>query len=94
MTCKPSAARPAAIDPVAAPPAKAHMTTLHFGMVIVGLPYSHAGQMTLEEIVGGAPYGATTIAGGKGERQVSKLELDGARHQGALIANTAAKLAA
>ena len=60
----------------------------------VGLPYSHAGQMTLEEIVGGAPYGATTIAGGKGERQPSKLELDGARHQGALIAKTAAKLAA
>src|SRR5439155_5427482 len=53
---------------------------LHFGMVIVGLPYSHAGQMTLEEIVGGAPYGATTIAGTKGERQPTKLELDGARH--------------
>ena len=67
---------------------------MHFGMVIVGLPYSHAGQMTLEEIVGGAPYGATTIAGGKGERQPSKLELDGARHQGELIAKTAAKLAA
>src|SRR5271165_5660675 len=67
---------------------------LHFGFIIVGLPYSHAGQMTLEEIAGGAPYGATTIAGGKGERQVSKLELDGARHQGALIAKTAAKLAA
>ena len=65
---------------------------MHFGMVIVGLPYSHAGQMTLEEIVGGAPYGATTIAGGKGERQPSKLELDGARHQGELIAKTAAKL--
>ena len=48
---------------------------MHFGMVIVGLPYSHAGQMTLEEIVGGAPYGATTITGGKGERQPSKLEL-------------------
>ena len=44
--------------------------------------------MTLEEIVAGAPYGATTIAGGKGERQPSKLELDGARHQGALIART------
>ena len=67
---------------------------MHFGMVIVGLPYSHAGQMTLEEIVGGAPYGATTIAGTKGERQPSKLELDGARHQGELIAKTAAKLAA
>src|SRR5271169_7093618 len=67
---------------------------MHFGLVIVGLPYSHAGQMTLEEIVGGAPYGATTIAGTKGERQPSKLELDGARHQGELIAKTAEKLAA
>jgi NAD(P)H dehydrogenase (quinone) len=65
---------------------------MHFGLVIVGLPYSHVGQGTLEEVVGGAPYGATTIAGGKGERQPSKIELDGARHQGALIATTAARL--
>ncbi|KXU84473.1 NAD(P)H:quinone oxidoreductase [Paraburkholderia monticola] len=65
---------------------------LHFGMVIVGLPYSHQGQMTLDEIVGGAPYGATTIAGGQGQRQPSAIELEGARHQGALIARTANKL--
>jgi NAD(P)H dehydrogenase (quinone) len=65
---------------------------LHFGMVIVGLPYSHHGQMTLDEIVGGAPYGATTIAGGQGERQPSAIELEGARHQGELIALTANKL--
>ena len=65
---------------------------LHFGMVIVGLPYSHQGQMTLEEITGGAPYGATTIAGGDGARQPSEIELAGARHQGELIAKTAAKL--
>lgn len=65
---------------------------LHFGMTIVGLPYSHQGQMTLDEIVGGAPYGATTIAGGQGQRQPSELELEGARHQGALIAKTATKL--
>lgn len=65
---------------------------LHFGMVIVGLPYSHQGQMTLEEITGGAPYGATTIAGGDGSRQPSELELAGARHQGELVAKTAAKL--
>lgn len=65
---------------------------LHFGMTIVGLPYSHQGQMTLDEIVGGAPYGATTIAGGQGQRQPSQIELDGARHQGMLIANTANKL--
>jgi len=65
---------------------------LHFGMVIVGLPYSHQGQMTLDEIVGGSPYGATTIAGGQGQRQPSAIELDGARHQGRLIAETANKL--
>lgn len=65
---------------------------MHFGMVIVGLPYSHQGQMRLDEIVGGMPYGATTIAGGKGERQPSKIELEGARHQGLLIAQTANKL--
>lgn len=65
---------------------------MHFGMVIVGLPYSHQGQMSLDEIVGGTPYGATTIAGGKGERQPSKIELEGARHQGMLIAQTANKI--
>lgn len=65
---------------------------LHFGMIIAGLPYSHQGQMTLDEIAGGSPYGATTIAGGKGERQPSEIDLEGARHQGALIARTATKL--
>lgn len=65
---------------------------LHFGMTIVGLPYSHQGQMTLDEIVGGAPYGATTIAGGDGSRQPSAIELEGARHQGELVARTAIKL--
>lgn len=65
---------------------------LHFGMVIVGLPYSHAGQMTLDEIVGGSPYGATTIAGSKGERKPSAIELEGARHQGMLTAQTANRL--
>ncbi|MFN3738754.1 NAD(P)H:quinone oxidoreductase [Hydrogenophaga sp.] len=65
---------------------------LHFGMVIVGLPYSHQGQMTLDEIVGGSPYGATTIAGGQGQRQPSAIELEGARHQGRLVAQTANKL--
>jgi NAD(P)H dehydrogenase (quinone) len=65
---------------------------LHFGMTIVGLPYSHQGQMSMDEIVGGAPYGATTVAGGDGSRQPSAIELAGARHQGELIAKTAAKL--
>jgi len=65
---------------------------LHFGMVIVGLPYSYAGQMTLAEITGGSPYGATTIAGGDGSRSPSEIELAGARHQGELVARTAAKL--
>lgn len=65
---------------------------LHFGMTIVGLPYSHQGQMTLDEVVGGSPYGATTIAGGQGQRQPSAIDLAGARHQGELVARTAAKL--
>ncbi len=65
---------------------------MHFGMVIVGLPYSHQGQMTLDEIVGGSPYGATTVAGGAGQRQPSALDLAGAQHQGKLVAETAKKL--
>ncbi|MEJ1163610.1 NAD(P)H:quinone oxidoreductase [Variovorax sp. CCNWLW186] len=65
---------------------------LHFGMTIVGLPYSHAGQMSVDEIVGGAPYGATTVAGGDGSRQPTAIDLAGARHQGELVARTAAKL--
>ena len=65
---------------------------LHLGMTIVGLPYSHQGQMSMDEIVGGAPYGATTIAGGDGSRQPSEIDLAGARHQGELVARTAAKL--
>ncbi len=66
---------------------------LHFGMIIVGLPYSHQGQMAHDQIVGGAPYGATTIAG-DGSRQPSDIELAGARHQGELVAKAAAKLIA
>lgn len=65
---------------------------LHFGMVVVGLDYGHAGQMTLDEITGGSPYGATTIAGGQGQRQPSENELKGARYQGRKIAETATKL--
>jgi NAD(P)H dehydrogenase (quinone) len=65
---------------------------MHFGMVIVGLDYGHAGQMTLEEITGGSPYGATTIAGGDGSRQPTANELQGARYQGRKIAETAKKL--
>jgi len=65
---------------------------LHFGMVIVGLDYGHAGQMTVEEITGGSPYGATTIAGTDGSRQPSANELQGARYQGRKIAEVANKL--
>ena len=65
---------------------------LHFGMVVVGLPYSFAGQMRLDEVTGGTPYGASTIAGGRGERQPSENELEGARFQGRLVAETARKL--
>jgi NAD(P)H dehydrogenase (quinone) len=64
---------------------------LHFGMVVVGLPYSFQGQMKLDQVTGGSPYGATTIAGGDGSRQPSENELAGARHQGVLIAQTAKK---
>lgn len=67
---------------------------MHLGFIIVGLPYSHQGQLTLDEIVGGSPYGATTIAGGSGQRQPSELDLAGARHQGMLIAQTARKVSA
>ena len=66
---------------------------LHFGMVVVGLDYGHAGQMTLDEITGGSPYGATTITGGNGARQPSENELEGARYQGRKVAETAKKLA-
>jgi NAD(P)H dehydrogenase (quinone) len=65
---------------------------LHFGMTVVGLDYGHHQQMTLDEIVGGAPYGATTIAGGDGSRQPSEIELEGARYLGKRVAETAAKL--
>ncbi|PPQ36990.1 NAD(P)H:quinone oxidoreductase [Rhodopila globiformis] len=65
---------------------------LHFGMIVVGMDYGYAPQMTLEEIVGGAPYGATTIAGANGSRKPSQKELDGARYLGGRVANTAAKL--
>ena len=65
---------------------------LHFGMVIVGLPYSFKDMMTVNEVVGGAPYGATTIANGDGSRQPSAVELAGARYQGELVARTAIKL--
>jgi NAD(P)H dehydrogenase (quinone) len=65
---------------------------LHFGMVIVGLDYGHAGQMTLDEITGGSPYGATTIAGGDGSRLPSVNELQGAQYHGRKIAETANKL--
>jgi len=65
---------------------------LHFGMVVVGLDYGHAGQMTLDEITGGSPYGATTVSGSDGSRQPSAIELEGARYQGQKIAETAIKL--
>jgi NAD(P)H dehydrogenase (quinone) len=65
---------------------------LHFGMVIVGLNYGFTGQMKLDEITGGSPYGATTITGGDGARAASDNELAAARYQGRLIAETARKL--
>jgi NAD(P)H dehydrogenase (quinone) len=67
---------------------------LHFGMVVVGLPYSFAGQMKLDEITGGSPYGASTIAAGDGSRQPTENELAAARFQGKHVAEVAAKVAA
>ena len=69
-----------------------HTTLLHHGMIIVGLPYSFAGQTIMDEITGGSPYGATTIAAGDGSRQPSRNELDGARFQGRHVSEIAAKL--
>jgi NAD(P)H dehydrogenase (quinone) len=69
-----------------------HTVLLHHGLVLVGLPYSFQGQMGLSEITGGSPYGASTIAGGKGERWPSANELAAARFQGKHVATIAAKL--
>jgi NAD(P)H dehydrogenase (quinone) len=71
-----------------------HTTLLHHGMVVVGLPYAFAGQTRLDEITGGSPYGASTIAGGKGERMPSENELAAARFQGRHVAQIAKKLSA
>jgi NAD(P)H dehydrogenase (quinone) len=69
-----------------------HITLLHHGFVIVGLPYTFQGQMRIDEITGGSPYGASTIAGGSGERMPSENELDAARYQGKHVATIASKL--
>lgn len=71
-----------------------HIVLLHLGLVVVGLPYSFQGQMGVDEVKGGSPYGASTIAGGDGSRQPSTVELDGARYQGRHVAEIAAKLTA
>jgi NAD(P)H dehydrogenase (quinone) len=67
---------------------------MHHGMVVVGLPYAFQGQMGVEAVKGGSPYGASTIAGGDGSRQPSEIELEGARYQGRHVAGIAAKLKA
>jgi NAD(P)H dehydrogenase (quinone) len=71
-----------------------HITLLHQGFVVVGLPYTFQGQMRIDEITGGSPYGASTIAGGQGERMPSGTELDAARYQGRHVATIASKLMA
>ena len=71
-----------------------HTTLLHHGMVIVGLPYTFAGNSEMGEISGGTPYGASTLAGNDGSRMPSDNELAGARFQGAHVAQIAGKLAA
>ena len=69
-------------------------TLMHHGLVVVGLPYAFQGQMGLEEVKGGSPYGASTITGGDGSRQPSEIELEAARYQGAHVAKIAGKLSA
>jgi NAD(P)H dehydrogenase (quinone) len=69
-----------------------HITLLHQGFVVVGLPYAFQGQMRVDEITGGSPYGASTIAGGDGSRMPSENELEAARFQGKHVATIAAKL--
>jgi NAD(P)H dehydrogenase (quinone) len=69
-----------------------HITLLHHGMIIAGLPYAFQGQTRTDEITGSSPYGASTIAGGKGERQPSDNELAAARFQGKYVAEIAGKL--
>ena len=69
-----------------------HTTLLHHGMIIVGLPYSFQGQMRTDEVTGGSPYGASTIAGGDGKRMPSLNELDAARFQGRHVAEIVARL--
>jgi NAD(P)H dehydrogenase (quinone) len=69
-----------------------HVTLLHHGFVVVGLPYAFQGQMTLDEITGGSPYGASTIAGGDGSRMPSENELNAARFQGKHVAEIASRL--
>lgn len=69
-----------------------HNYFLHHGMLVAGLPYAFQGQMRLDEVTGGSPYGATTITGGDGSRMPSENELEGARFQGRHIAGVAAKL--
>lgn len=73
--------------------ASIHTTLLHHGMIIVGLPYAWAGNAQMEEISGGTPYGASTIAGADGSRRPSANELEGARFQGSHVARIAAELA-
>lgn len=71
-----------------------HTTLLHHGMVIVGLPYAFAGQMRVDELTGGSPYGASTIVGGQGERLPTENELAAAKFQGRHVATLAKKLSA
>jgi NAD(P)H dehydrogenase (quinone) len=77
----------------AATPLSIITSLLHFGMMVVGLPYTAAAQMRIDEVSGGSPYGATTIAGGRGERHPSEKEIELARSQGRHVAEVASELA-
>jgi NAD(P)H dehydrogenase (quinone) len=69
-----------------------HNTLMHHGMIVVGLPYSFVGLTRMDQVTGGTPYGATTLAGPDGSRQPTENELEGARFQGRHVAEIAARL--
>ncbi|MGQ4273062.1 NAD(P)H:quinone oxidoreductase type IV [Terrihabitans sp. B22-R8] len=69
-------------------------TLLHHGMLVAGLPYAFQGQLGVDEIKGGSPYGASTITDGDGSRMPSDIEIEAARFQGRYVAGIAAKLSA
>jgi NAD(P)H dehydrogenase (quinone) len=70
-----------------------HVVLMHLGFVVIGLPYTFKGQLTITQVHGGSPYGASTVTGSDGARLPSAVELEAARHQGCHVAKIARRLA-